>query len=142
MQLVLLSLMLVLLAPLASAQEAAGAWDGKTVADTARSLERALDTLLADPGLTSQQATAMQQRDFDAAVSSAREMKVFVAELVKRLDGGYDRDDSYPFWQRVSLRSDDISAYAGHTWLPAETRAKADRTRKLLERMAGYYAGI
>ena len=96
-------------------------------------LDHAIDALLADPELNSQQATAMQQREHTAAVASARQLLGCIATLRSKLGAGYDRDESWPFWELCEELRGDIRAYARHSWLPEATAERADTANKLLD---------
>ena len=102
----------------------------------------ALDALLADPGINAQQATAMQQREHEAAVSSIRELTRLAKDLKRRLDAGYERDEIRPFWDGIELLRGDSGAYARHSWLPESTRAKVLEVKTLLDTLAGYFQDI
>jgi hypothetical protein len=135
----------VLLAPAAGlGQTPAGEpeWDQTRVAGLAGRLVTALEALLADPGIEAKQATAMQQREHDAAVSSIRQLTRRAKDLKRRLDAGYERDEIRPFWDGIELLRGDIGAYARHSWLPESTRAKAVEARELLDTLAGYFQGV
>lgn len=114
-------------------------WDQQKVVKTAADLERALKALLADPELNSQQATAMQQREHAAAVSTARHMLGRVDTLRRKLAARYTREESLPFWEQVAELRGDIQAYARHSWLPPATAERAQRTGELADTMARYY---
>jgi len=135
----------VLLAPAAGlGQSPAGEpeWNQTRVAGLAGRLVVALDALLADPGIDAKQATAMQQREHDAAVSSIRQLTRLAKDLKRRLDAGYERDEIRPFWDGLELLRGDIGAYARHSWLPESTRAKVLQARELLDTLAGYFQGV
>jgi hypothetical protein len=127
----------LLVAALALAE--APAWDPERVAGVSGRLVAALDELLADPGLAAQQATAMQQREHEAAISSIRQLAKLTRDLKKRLDAGYQRDETRPFFDQIELLRGDIAAYARQSWLPESTRSKVEKARDLLESLAGYY---
>jgi hypothetical protein len=124
---------------LATVEARAHQWDQKTVSATAGELAKALDALLADPNLDAQQATAMQQREHEAAISTARQVKGLVVEYKKRIDSGYSRDDSKPFWAQINELRGDIQAYARKSWLPPATDRKADAVSALFDQLAHYY---
>jgi hypothetical protein len=135
----------VLLAPAAGLAQSPAEdpeWNQTHVAGLAGRLVAALDALLADPGIEAQQATAMQQREHDAAVSSIRQLTRLAKDLKRRLDAGYERDEILPFWDGIELLRGDIGAYARHSWLPESTRAKALEARGLLDTLAGYFQEI
>jgi hypothetical protein len=135
----------VLLAPAAGlAQSPAGEpeWNQAQVARLAGRLVTALDALLADPGINAQQATAMQQREHEAAVSSIRELARLAKDLKKRLNAGYERDEIRPFWDGIERLRGDIGAYARHSWLPESTRTKVVEAKNLLDTLAGYFQEI
>ncbi len=115
------------------------AWSQQQVVQTAADLERALKALLADPELNSQQATAMQQREHTAAVSSVRHMLGRIDTLNRKLAAGYTRDESLPFWDQVAELRGDVQAYARHSWLPPATAERAQRAGDLLDTMARLY---
>ena len=127
------------LAVLLAAPAAAHEWDGKQVSALAGELVKALDALLADPGLEAQQATAMQQREHAAAIETARQLRSRLLDFKKRIDTGYDQEESLPFWAQVAELRGDIQRYARSSWLPPETDAKADRVAALLTQLAHYY---
>ncbi len=134
----------MLLAPAAGlAQSPAGepVLNQTRAAGLAGRLVAALDALLADPGIKAQQATAMQQREHEAAVSSIRQLLPLVKDLKRRLDAGYERDEARAFWDRIELLRGDIAAYARHSWLPESTRTKALEARELLDTLAAYFRG-
>jgi len=114
-------------------------WNQARVTELAGSLVGALEALLADPGINSQQATAMQQREHQAAVSSVRELTRLAKDLKRRLDAGYERDEIRPFWDGIELLRGDIGAYARYSWLPESTRTKAREARDVLDELAGYF---
>jgi hypothetical protein len=117
-------------------------WKQEDVTATVTSLIHAIDVLLADPGVRPRQATAIQQRQHDAAVSSARQIVTYAKELKRRLEAGYERDESYPFYERIAVLDDDIAAYSKHSWLPEEARKKANRAGGLLDKLARYYMEV
>jgi hypothetical protein len=125
------------LAPPSGAEETAA--DAKRAAELVARLSKALDELLADPGLAARQPTAMQQRELDAAIASARESLRLVKDLKRRLAGGYSVDDSRPFWDQIAALRQDISAYAGHSWLPESARVKAEAAGGLMDELASLY---
>jgi hypothetical protein len=132
----------VLLTPAAGlAQSPAGApeWDQTRVAGLAERLVAALDALLADPGINAQQATAMQQREHEAAVSSIRRLARLSKDLKRRLDAGYERDEARPFWHAIELLSGDIAAYGRHSWVPESTRSKVVEAGDLLDTLGRYF---
>jgi hypothetical protein len=124
---------------LATASASAHEWDQKTVSGTTGQLIEALDALLADPQLDAKQATAMQQREHEAAILTAGQVKSLLVDYKRRIDTGYDRDDSRPFWDQIDLLRGDIQAYARHSWLPPSTDEKADRASELFDQLAHYY---
>jgi hypothetical protein len=135
----------VLLAPAAGlAQSPAGApeWDPTRVAGLAGQLVAAVDALLADPGIDAKQATAMQQREHEAAVSSIRQLARLAKDMKRRLDAGYERDEIRPFWDGIELLRGDIGAYARHSWLPESTRTKAQAAGDLLDTLAAYFTDV
>ncbi len=133
----LVSLLLLLFLTAGSA--AAHVWDAKAVAATSDQLVQALDALLADPKLDAQQATAMQQREHEAAISTARRLRDLLVDYNRRIAAGYSREDSRPFWDQIDLLRGDIQAYARNSWLPAVTSRKADRVSELFDQLAHYY---
>lgn len=114
-------------------------WNQGEVVQTTADLDLALKALLADPELKSQQATAMRQREHTAAVATVRQMLGRVDTLKRKLDVGYTRDESLPFWEQVAELRGDIQAYARNSWLPPDTAALAQRAGDLLDTMAHYY---
>ena len=120
----------------------AGAWDQEGAARTSRELQRALDALLADPGLDATQATAFQQREHTAAIASVREVAGINGELARRLAAGYDRDETQAFWDQIAAVRVDIQTYAGHSWLPEGTRQRARRAGGLLDELATFYESV
>ncbi|MDJ0852362.1 MAG: hypothetical protein QNK04_28665 [Myxococcota bacterium] len=129
----------------AAAQEEAapeGGWDQQAAAKTSRDLQRALDALLSDPNIDARQATAMQQREHEAAIATAREIAGINGELARRLAAGYDRDETEAFWHQIALASGDLQEYARHSWLPEGTRQRAERAGGLLDQLAAYYESV
>ena len=138
LRLVFLPLVFFLATVSASAHE----WDQKTVSDTAGQLIQALDALLADPQLDAEQATAMQQREHVAAILTAGQLKDLLVDYKRRIDNGYDQEDSRPFWDQIDALRGDVQAYARHSWLPPSTDRKADRVSELFDQLAHYYPPI
>jgi hypothetical protein len=135
----------VLLAPAAALGQSPAEdpeWNRTQVAGLAGRLVTALDALLEDPGITAKQATAMQQREHDAAVSSIRELTRLVKDLKRRLDAGYEHDEIRPFWDGIELLRGDIGAYARNSWVPESTRNKVAKARELLDTLAGYFQDV
>lgn len=128
---------LVLAAGAAPAQPLA--WDQQQVTKTVVDTDHAIDALLADPELNSQQATAMQQREHIAAVASARQLLACIETLRSKVAAGYDRDESWPFWEQCEELRGDIRAYARHSWLPEATSKRADAAQQLLDKLDRYY---
>jgi len=128
---------LVILAGAALAQPLA--WDQQQVTKTVVDLDHAIDALLADPELNSQQPTAMQQREHTAAVVSAKQLLGCIDTLRRKLGAGYDRDESWPFWEQCEELQGDIRTYARHSWLPEATAERAATARKLLDKLDRYY---
>ena len=124
---------------LATVSASAHEWDQKTVSANTGQLIEALDALLADPQLDAKQATAMQQREHEAAISSARQLKGLLVDYKRRIDTGYDQEDSRPFWDQIDALRGDIQAYARNSWLPPSTDRKADRVSELFDLLAHYY---
>ncbi|MGI9591975.1 MAG: hypothetical protein ACR2P8_11455 [Myxococcota bacterium] len=114
-------------------------WNTEEVSATARQLAEALDALLADPKLDAKQATAMQQREHEAAIATAREVRTLLSSYQRRIDEGYTLEESRPFWDQIDELRGDIQAYARHSWLPAATDRKADRVSALFDQLAHYY---
>jgi outer membrane PBP1 activator LpoA protein len=114
-------------------------WDPAQVSATTRQLESALDALLEDPKLDARQATAVQQREHEAAIATARQIRDLLPSYRKRIDEGYSLEDSRPFWDQIDELRGDIQAYARHSWLPPETDRKADRVSSLFDQLAHYY---
>ena len=96
---------------------------------------------LGNPELDARQATAMQQREHGAAISTARELRRRVMDYKKRIDRGSTRDASRPFWDQIDTLRGDIRAYARRSWLPLETRKKVDRVNELFDQLARHYSG-
>lgn len=117
-------------------------WDQQKVAKTSRGLQRALDALLADPGLGAEQSTAMQQREFAAAITTVQEVSRINDELSRRLASGYDREETQAFWDQINELRGDISTYARRAWLPGGTRVRANRAAGLLDELATYYEAV
>ena len=130
---------LPLLVLLATAPAGAHDWDQQQVSATTEQLIEALRALLADPKLDAKQATAMQQREHEAAISTALRVKQLLVDYKKRIDNGYSQEDSRPFWDQIDLLRGDIQAYARNSWLPASTDQKADRVSALFDQLAHYY---
>ena len=128
---------LVILAGAALAQPLA--WDQQQVSKTVVDLDHAIDALLADPELNSQQPTAMQQREHTAAVASARRLLGCIETLRRKVGAGYTRDESWPFWEQCEELRGDIQAYARHSWLPEATSKRADRVGDLFDEVDRYY---
>jgi hypothetical protein len=126
----------------ATAQDEAPEWQQEEVQALAGRLIHAMDEVLADPSFDAKQATAMQQREHDAAVSSVRELRRLVGDYKKRLDAGYDRDETEPFFAQMSLLRGDIRDYARRSWLPEDTAAKVERAAGLLDQLARYYPDL
>jgi hypothetical protein len=124
---------------LATASASAHEWEQGAVSDTIGQLIEALDALLADPQIDAKQATAMQQREHEAAIATARQVKGLLVDFKRRIDTGYDEDDSRPFWDQIDQLRGDIQAYARHSWLPPSTDRKADRVSELFDQLAHYY---
>ena len=78
---------------LATAPAGAHDWDQQQVSATTEQLIEALGALLADPKLDAKQATAMQQREHEAAISTARRVKQLLVDYKKRIDNGYSQED-------------------------------------------------
>ena len=114
-------------------------WSTEEVSATTRQLSQALDALLADPKLDAKQATAMQQREHEAAIATAREVRTLLTSYQRRIDEGYSLEESRPFWDQIDQLRGDIQAYARHSWLPPATDRKADRVSALFELLAHYY---
>jgi len=134
-------LLLISLLTAGSASAEPLAWNQQQVAKTTADLVHALDALLADPELQSQQATAMQQREHTAAVSSARHLRECVQTLRRKVNAGYDREESFPFWEQCTELRSDIQAYARHSWLPEATDKRANRAGDLIDTLGRYYQG-
>lgn len=115
------------------------AWSQQKVAALAGQAADAVDALLADPEIDAKQSTAMQQREHQAAIATARQISPYLKDLKKRLDSGYTRDEAQPFWDRIQQLRGDIRAYARHTWLPDSTRQKAEKAASLLDQLASYF---
>jgi len=128
-----------LLPSVARAQQGARLWDSEKVSALASQAVDALEALVSDPEVDAQQATAMQQREHEAAVVTARELLERVRDFRKRVDAGYDREETQVFWTQIELLRSDIRAYAGRSWLPAQTRAEAERAVRLLDQLGSYY---
>lgn len=131
----------VLLTPaggFAQSADRAPRWNQEHVVALAAKLVTALEELQADPGIRAKQATAMQQREHDAAVTSISELTRLAKDLKRRLDAGYERDEIQPFWEGIELLRGDIGAYASKSWLPESTRTKAQAARELLDALAAY----
>lgn len=131
--------LLLLLLPGAAPGAEAPAWDQKQVSALAGRLLSAIDTLLADPDLDAKQGTAMQQREHEAAISTATELRRLVADYKSRIDTGYSQEDSRPFWDRIDALRGEIQAYSRHSWLPPKTDEKADRVSELFDELALLY---
>ena len=131
--------LLFLLLPGPSVGAEAPSWDQKQVSALAGRLLSAIDALLADPDLDARQGTAMQQREHEAAISTAKELRRLVAGYKSRIDMGYSQEDSRPFWDQVDAVRGDIQAYARHSWLPPKTDERADRVSELFDELALYY---
>jgi hypothetical protein len=114
-------------------------WNQEKVTSVARQLSKALDDVLADPEIDAKQATAMQQREHEAAISSIRELNRNVKDLARRLGTGYTRDESEVFFGLVTGLRSDIRAYARSSWLPERTRLKVEKAAGLIDRLSRYY---
>ena len=128
---------LLMLAGAALAQPLA--WDQQQVTKTVVDLDHAIDALLADPELNSQQPTAMQQREHTAAVASARRLLGCIETLRRKVGAGYTRDESWPFWEQCEELRGDIQAYARNSWLPEATAKRAAKAGELLDKLDRYY---
>jgi hypothetical protein len=134
-----LALGLVTAAPVGWGAEAKLAWSQADVVALTHQLYEALGDLLTDPGLRAEQASAYQQRQHEAAITTVKELQPRVAELRKRVAAGYDLEESRPFFERVAELRGEIAAYAGQSWLPEPTRKRAAVVRSLLEELSRYY---
>lgn len=134
-----LAALALLLPVVAGAQQGAPLWDPEKVSALASQAVDALEALVSDPEIDAQQATAMQQREHEAAVATARELLELARNYRKRVDAGYDREETQVFWTQIELLRSDIQAYARRSWLPAETREKAERAVRLLDQLGSYY---
>ena len=117
-------------------------WNQERVASLAGQLVQAIGALLADPALEARQDTAMQQREHEAAISSARELERLAVAYQERVAGDYDREDSRPFWDQMATLRGDIRSYARHSWLPSATREKAERVNGVFDQLARYYSDV
>lgn len=134
-----ISLLLVAAPSVGQAAEPQPSWSQAEVVSLTEQLSAALDALLADPGLRAQQTTAYQQRRHEAAIVTVKQLQPRVAELRKRVDSGYDRERSRPFFEQVAELREEVAAYASESWLPDATRKKARRVRALFDRLARNY---
>ena len=107
--------------------------------DIAALLEQAIVALLADPQLVGREATAMQQREHEAAISTVRQVRQLVEPLRRRLASGYTRDETEAFWEQIAELRGDVQAYARHSWLPEPTRERAARVGELFDALGHYY---
>ena len=114
-------------------------WSQAEVSKLAGELIDALDALLSDPQIDAKQATAMQQREHEAAISTARRVRDLMRDYKSRIDKGFTLEESRPFWDQIDALRGDVQAYARHSWLPAETDRKADRVSALFDQLAHYY---
>ena len=92
-------LLLVSLTPLSVAGES---WDRDRAVVLAAQLEQTLGLALAAAETATQQPTAMQQRTRDAAVIEMRRAHEYSGHYANKLRGGWDRDESEPFFDQLS----------------------------------------
>lgn len=114
-------------------------FDQQAATETAEALSRSLAELLADPGLTTPQPTAMQDRERNAAVVTIRELESMTKELTRRLESGRGFSATDPLYQQLKLMRGDIRSYARRTWLPKGTQEKAQRAAELLSELGRLY---
>jgi len=114
-------------------------WNQQQVTQTADDLVQALKAMLADPELNSEQATAMEQREHTAAISTAKQILERTDQLKRRLASGYTKDETQPFWDGIAALRGDIQAYSRHSWLPEATAARADKAGDLLDDLGRFY---
>jgi len=125
---------------LVAAPAVAHEWDQEEVSATTGRLMVALRALLSDPEIDAKQSTAVRQREHEAAIATSRQVLDLLPGYKKRIDEGYTREESRPFWDQIDLLRGDIQAYARQSWLPPATDKKADRVIELFDQLAHYYS--
>ena len=134
-----LPIVAVAAASVAWAEGAQRPWSQPEVLAPTEELSTALDELLADPELREPQSSVYQQRNFDAAIATVKEVQPRVADLRRRLASGSDLDGSRPYFDLVAELREEIASYAEETWLSDTTRVKVRRVRELFRRLERYY---
>jgi hypothetical protein len=135
------ALLLVSLLLLAAAGAESPAWDAERVTALAAQLDAAVQGLLADPGLASRQPDSLQQRRHHAAIVGVREFGRMATDLHRQLQSGRSRSQTEPLWRQMLMLRDEVRFYAEASWLPADTRARADAVGQRIRELDRYYAG-
>jgi hypothetical protein len=117
----------------------APAWDPKQVTALASQLVQVVDEALAAAKQAPPQATALQQRRRDAAVSGYRRVREAAADYLAKLEAGRDRDMTEAHFRNLRNLFKSTRASAGNAEPTPEAQERLKRIDQLLRELGRYY---
>jgi hypothetical protein len=114
-------------------------WNQEKVLALARTLQKSVAELLADPGVDPLQDTAMQQRRHEAAIGNARILGDMSRKLASMLGEGRGRAPTQPVFDRIDELMETIGDLTQQSWIRESTRPKATSARRAYEALRIYY---
>lgn len=114
-------------------------WDQKQVTALATQLVQVVDEALAASKEAPPQATALQQRRRDAAVSGYRRVREAAADYLARLEAGRDRDMTEAHFRDLRKEFKSTRVSAGDAEPTPKAQEQLKRIDQLLNELGRYY---
>jgi hypothetical protein len=114
-------------------------WDQKQVTALATQLVQVVDAALAASKEAPGQATALQQRRRDAAVSGYRRVREAAADYRAKLEAGRDRDLTEAHFRNLRNLVKSTRASAGDAEPTPKAQEQLDKVDSLLGELGRYY---
>jgi hypothetical protein len=114
-------------------------WNAQQVLGLAEQLVRALDETAAAAREAPPQATVMQQRTRDGAVTGLRETRQLAGDYLAKLRKGWDRDMTEAYLRSVKRKFSESRKLARDAVPTEEVEEKLRETDGILEQLSRYY---
>lgn len=117
----------------------AEAWDAARVLESAEALRAEIGAVLDRVPDAPEQRTTLQQRTRDAAVVQMRRAQELSEEYTRKLRGGWDREESEPYFVQVRSAVREVRRTARDAVPQKQVAPHLERIDELLERLGAYY---